>query len=386
MEAINLKAEEQLIACSERGSSVALSMVKLLFRPRTGSQTSVRSKKDKSKGLEKEKLFIVRGGEVGCSQIRTVLPGFEPGCSPSAETKSFVLPELSNAATRCNVADVMRSEMKTNVNCEPVVCEPRVRGGMCVSNSLRDNYLGSYVNESKMNSEAPSFYSQQLNDEIIRHDPPRHLAPSSSRDNIESILRTYLDRQGRNECINLASQIAYDGSNIAFVFYENQIRRLMEESRYDDRKLEVLRASCVGQPREMVNLFCALMKNMSYNQRIEKAIDCLRQRYRVSGGLTSQPKVVAVRKGPKVAFNLTSLKLFNEDLNTLEVFAHVHDEVEKLSGQLMLDTASRLPGTLKRRYLDYLDKKRIDLNQPSFESLRSFVVHEIQVMRLMTSD
>ena len=104
------------------------------------------------------------------------------------------------------------------------------------------------------------------------------------------------------------------------------------------------------------------------------------------GGLTSQPKVVAVRKGPKVAFNLTSLKLFNEDLNTLEVFAHVHDEVEKLSGQFMLDTVSRLPGTLKRRYLDYLDKKRIGLNQPSFESLRSFVVHEIQVMRLMTSD
>ena len=128
-----------------------------------------------------------------------------------------------------------------------------------------------------MNSEAPPFYSQQLNDEIKRHEPPRRLAPSSSRDNNESILRTYLDRQGRNEYINLASQIAYDGSNIAFVFYENQIPRLMEESPYDDRKLEVLRASCVGQLRDMVNLFCAPMKNMSTNQRIEEAIDRLRQ-------------------------------------------------------------------------------------------------------------
>ena len=37
--------------------------------------------------------------------------------------------------------------------------------------------------------------------------------------------------------------------------------------------------------------------------------------------------------GPKVSFNATSLKSFNEDLNTLEVFAYAHDEVKKLSGQ-----------------------------------------------------
>ena len=36
---------------------------------------------------------------------------------------------------------------------------------------------------------------------------------------------TYQDRQGRNEYITLASQISYDGSNIASIFYENQIRR-----------------------------------------------------------------------------------------------------------------------------------------------------------------
>ena len=297
-----------MIACSERGSSVALSMVKSLFRPRTGSQTSVYSKKNKSKGLEKEKLSTVRGGEVGCSRVRTVSPGFEPDCSPSAETKPFVLPKSSNAATRYNVADVMRSEMKMNFDCEPVVCKPRVRGGMCVSNGLCANYLGNHVNERKMNSEAPPFYSQQRNDEIKRHEPHRHLAPSSSRDTNESILRTYLDRQDRNEYINLASQVAYDGSNIIFLFYENPARRLMEESPYDDRNFEMLRASCVGQPREMGNLFCAPMKNMSTNQRIEKAIDRLRQRYGLSGGLTLEPKVVPVRKGPKVAFNLTSLK------------------------------------------------------------------------------
>ena len=81
--------------------------------------------------------------------------------------------------------------------------------------------------------------------------------------NSESVLTAYLERQGRNEFISLASQIGFDGGNIAIVFYENQVRRLMHESPYDERRLEILRASCVGELREMVTLFCAPMKSMA---------------------------------------------------------------------------------------------------------------------------
>ena len=193
-------------------------------------------------------------------------------------------------------------------------------------------------------------------------------------------LRTYLDRQSRSEFINLASQIGYNGKNMTFVFYENQIRKLMDESPCNERRLEVRRASCVDQPREIVNLFLAPMKNMSTSQRIEKALDRLRQRYGVSNGLTTEPKIIAIRNGPKVTFNVTSLKAFNDDLNTLEVFAYAHDEVEKLLGQLLLDTASRLPSVLKRRYLDYLAKMALDFNHPGFDSLREFITHELSVM------
>ena len=163
--------------------------------------------------------------------------------------------------------------------------------------------------------------------------------PTTPANNSDSVLNAYLERPGRNEFINLASQIGFDGTNRAFVFYENQVRRLVDESPYDERRLEVLRASCVGQPREMVNLFCAPMKNMSTAQRIEKALDRLRQRYGVSGGLTSEPKIIAIRHGAKIAFNSTSLKSFNDDLNTLEIYAYAHDEYHKLSGQLLIDTA-----------------------------------------------
>ena len=70
----------------------------------------------------------------------------------------------------------------------------------------------------------------------------------------------------------------------------------------------MLRASCSGQTPEMVNLFLAPMKNMSTSQRFEKAIDRLRQRYGVSGRLTTEPQIIAIRNGPRVIFNSTSLK------------------------------------------------------------------------------
>ena len=97
------------------------------------------------------------------------------------------------------------------------------------------------------------------------------------------------------------------------------------------------------------------MKNLSTSERVEKAIARLRERYGVLGGLITEPEIVRIRTGSKVVDTVASLKAFNEDLNTLEVFAYAHDEVEKLSGQLLLDVAYRLPGVLKRRYLDYLN-------------------------------
>ena len=164
-----------------------------------------------------------------------------------------------------------------------------------------------------------------------------------------SLFEQYLEHRERNEFINIAAHIGFDERNIAFVFFENQVCKLMSENPCDEKKLEVLRALCSGQPRKMVNLFLATMKNVSTSQRIEKAIDRFRQRYGVSGGLTTEPQIIAVGNGPKVTFNSTSLKSFNEDLNTSEVFAYAHDEVEKLSGQLMLDVANRLLGRASER-------------------------------------
>ena len=196
-------------------------------------------------------------------------------------------------------------------------------------------------------------------------------------------MRTYLDLQSRSKFVDFAFQIGCDGKNMTFVFYENQIRKLMDENPCNESIPEVLRASCVDQLREIVNLFLAPMKNMSTSQRIEKTLDRLQQRYGVSNGLTTEPKVIAIRNGPKVTFNVVSLKTFNDDLKILKIFAYAYDEVEKPLGKLLLDTAGRLPSVFTQRCLDYLAKMGLDLNHPGFDSLRELVAFELSVM---TSD
>ena len=78
----------------------------------------------------------------------------------------------------------------------------------------------------------------------------------------------------------------------------------MSESLCSERRLEILRASCTGPPREMVNLFLGPMKSLFTSERIEKALDRLRQRHGVSRGLTNELQIIIIniRRGSKVVF------------------------------------------------------------------------------------
>ena len=100
-----------------------------------------------------------------------------------------------------------------------------------------------------------------------------------------------------------------------------QICRLIEGSPHQDQWLEISRATCVSQPREMINLFFAPFKSMTTEQRMDRldrigmdrygydrALDRLRQRYGVSSGFLSEPKVLEIPKGSKITHSITSLK------------------------------------------------------------------------------
>ena len=361
LESIKLKAEEELISCSEYGSSIASKSRSAKIK---SCVSESRDPFQKVNRLSFKPKSVLKSGSINKHNSERQSNTNERDVSETKPSLLFDYPQSCGSVlgvTRKITPLNFESKFVSETRCKDTLFDP--------SHNTNDvAHAGTVPQPGARNFNSFNPDSQMRNSVIATN---------------ELNWQTYLDRQSRNEYITLASQIAYDGSNTAFVFFENQICRLMEESPIEERRLEVLRASCVEQPREMVNLFCAPMKNMSTAQRIDKALDRLRQRYGISGGFSSEPKVRAVRHGPKVSFNATSLKSFNEDLNTLEVFAYAHDEVEKLSGQLLLDTASRLPNILKRRYLDYLDKMQLNFSQPGFESLRRFIVHEID---MATSD
>ena len=275
LESIKLETEEKSLACSERGSSV-----------------SAQTKTSKTK-------IALRPRVVGSL--------LEPS-QPNQKAMNFTKFDMKK------VIDAKRTGPKTVV--------PSVRGASHKSAVDPQQTFAGQLSACLAES------GHQL-------ETPRQM-PYTCVEEGWSLWMTYLERPGRNAFINLTSQMAYDDSNMTFVYYENQIRKVMSESPCHERRLEVFRASCKGQPREMANLFIAPMRSTSTAQQIEKALDRLCQRYGVSGGFTSKPKVRAIRYGPKVAFTSNSLKFLNEDLNLLEVFAYAHDETTNSLGNSSL--------------------------------------------------
>ena len=304
LEEAALDAEEKLLAYCELGSSVTSSRNFRSHRPKTSLH--IGPNHNQTKEPKTIKLF-----------------NFPDTKRPANVTNTEKVP-LLNAALSCQSCNKTQAESDRTKN--------KVEDKQC--KTTLNPTAKEFTHSSILPTAILILQKHMILSRIIK---VMFLTPLLSE---STILQTYLDRQGRNEYVNLASQIAYDGANLAFKFYENQIRRLMDESPYPERRFEFLRASCVGQPREMVNLFFAPMKAMTTSQRIEKALARLRERYGIPGGLTSEPKLMKIRHGPTISFNASSLKAFNEEPNLLEVYAFAHDELEKLSGQLTLDTAN----------------------------------------------
>ena len=303
LQAIELEAEEKSIACgSEAGSVVS-----------RRSRSSVRS----TSSAVSFKSLLIKNDEFK----RSAEParGTEAGSKPKVGAMLLkhkarelrLRPLVTEPRPRSNKPQPMQYKQKRNsvtngtnsikekfnamfINDKSTVSNPQARGFIPqhVSGSRNHNsaaYHNDYAEnsgnvercvsrraldaENQHTASSTAEYRNSANSNVEPNPCPQFRVnaatwpnvdtPVASESNPNAALNAYLKRQGRNEYINLATQVGYDGANIAFVFFKNQVRRLMNDSPYDERKLEVLRTACVGQPREMVNLFCAPMKSMS---------------------------------------------------------------------------------------------------------------------------
>ena len=214
LEMVNIEAEEKLLACSESGSSIVAlsktSKTKSVFRQGVGSEILAKS----STTIRVDSAVKIEG-----------CPEFNFDTRLSAKTPSFVPVKLDQDTIRPNPANNRINDRTKRVNARlndetrqeaPLRIEPET-----VAPKIEQKTKYRNCGAAKVPDSAPINADRKTGASLLSQTYDRAKQTLSNIDNHDADLLTYLDRQGRNEYITLASQIAYDGSNIAFVFYEN---------------------------------------------------------------------------------------------------------------------------------------------------------------------
>ena len=181
----------------------------------------------------------------------------------------------------------------------------------------------------------------------------------------------------RKDFLDEAVLIGFDGTNMPYVMFYNQIMNLMARCPYPDRKLPILRAACVRSAAQTIAVVISDTPGFDDNTKITMGLSRLEQRFGRSGGFVNEPEVRRIRNGPKLSSTSgASWKNFKDELTQCYVFAHSYKKPDVLEGRLVVDLARRLPSYAKQRYLDYLKDRFGSTNEPTFGSLMAFVEHE----------
>ena len=123
--------------------------------------------------------------------------------------------------------------------------------------------------------------------------------------------------------------IGYDGSNMPYVMFKNQIMNLMERCPYPDRKLPLLRAACVRAAAHTITVVIFDTPGFDDEAKISMAFDPLSQRFGVRGGFVNEPEIRQIRNGPKMtSTSAAAWKTFKDELTQCFVFAHSYKKPE----------------------------------------------------------
>ena len=202
--------------------------------------------------------------------------------------------------------------------------------------------------------------SDHMRPQVIRHNEQARALDGSRKD--------FLDE---------AVLIGYDGTNMPYVMFYNQIMTLMARCPYPERKLPILRAACVRSAAQTIAVVISDTPGFNDNTKIAMGLSRSEQRFGRSGGFVNEPEVQQIRNGPKLSSTSgAAWKSFKDELTQCYVFAHSYKKHEVLEGRLVVDLARRLPSYAKQRYLDYLKDRFGSTNEPTFASLMAFVERE----------
>ena len=234
LEAINLGAQEKLEVCSERGSSVSKrSESRLSFSKNYGydfcdSQLGeIDPKLRLSLNADKVKLNV---DPFVKSTVEDMTVTKKMTKLQSNPVLNVAMPLETKPAVTNHLNDVFAVDSSAGKN--PNSCGFAPQRASAVEGCQRTAVARS--NDEYLKELDPVLRSDSLPRTRKNWNVPSRVSvgkpdPYHYASNADTVLHTHLERQGRNEYINLASRMGYDGSNLAFVFYENQVRRLIDE-------------------------------------------------------------------------------------------------------------------------------------------------------------
>ena len=180
----------------------------------------------------------------------------------------------------------------------------------------------------------------------------------------------------RKDFLDEAVLICYDGTNMPYIMFYNQISNLMDRCTYPDRKLALLRASCVRSASQTIAVVISDTPGLKDDVKVNMALNRLRQRFGISGGFLNEPSG-KIRNVPKMTdTSVDAWRLFKDELTQCFVFAHSYKQLSQLEGRFVVDLARRLPTYAKQRFLDFLNDRFGYTSDPTFDSLMEFVVRE----------
>ena len=188
---------------------------------------------------------------------------------------------------------------------------------------------------------------------------------------------SFFQYQNCRTFIDKASLINYNGSNMPYIFFHNRIKALINSCPFENSRLTLLQAACVGLAGQNISNLVADTPGLSEARRIEMSLERLSQRFGVRGGFYAEPEIRKFRYGDKLKSDSAfALKEFKDQLSQCLLYAKAYNQPDKVEGRFVLDLAKRLPDVTKKEFLKFLANRFGHTNEPSFESLFEFITEE----------
>ena len=147
----------------------------------------------------------------------------------------------------------------------------------------------------------------------------------------------------------------------------------MDSCPFENSRLILLQAACVGLAGQNIANLVADTPGLSEARRIIMSLERLSQRFSVRGGFYAEPEIRKFRYGDKLkSDSVFALKDFKDQLSQCLLYAKAYNQPDKVEGRFVLDLAKRLPDVTKKEFLKFLANRIGHTNKPSFESLYEF--------------